>query len=293
MANRIITNFIENQLVKNIRADLQNYQIGIERDFESLIFHHLRNFLEKKFPKIKISTNFPIIGVKVWKWTKDTKTKKKIWGTSKFVMPDIVLSKININQKKPISNHKIAFELKTVSPSSNASPTFSALNYQLDFRKLNKLKKDNLVDEAYFFVICSSLIKSEKDIILDIKNAEFKDGKKRVSQKNKYFKSLVINRYADPDPRTKNVIASDKQIQEIQKKSMLIWRAYEDGEMPEKRQKIITNQNTRNKSLGAIKAHRTRKEQEKIARKLYGKDFKKLSKSRKKNVKKIVRSKQR
>jgi hypothetical protein len=291
VAKRAITNFIENQLVKNIRADLQNYQIGIERDFESLIFHHLRNFLEKKFPNIKISTNFSMIGVNVWKWRKDTKTKKKIWDTSKFVMPDIVLSKININQKKPISNHKIAFELKTVSPSSNSSPTFSAGNYQLDFRKLNKLKKDNLVDEAYFFVICSSLIKSEKDIILDIKNAKFEDGKKCVSHKKKYFKSLVINRYTDP--RTKNVIASDKQIQEIQKKSMLIWRAYEDGEMPEKRQKIITNQNTRNNSAGAIKAHKTRKEQDRIARKLYGKDFKKLSESRKKNVKKIVKSKQR
>jgi hypothetical protein len=74
---------------------------------------------------------------------------------------------------------------------------------------------------------------------------------------------------------------------------MLIWRAYEDGEMPEKRQRTITNLNARTKSLGAIKAHRTRKEQDRIARKLYDKDFKKLSKSRKKNVKKIVKSKQR
>ena len=112
MVKRDIANFIEKKLVKNIREDLQNYQIGIERDFESLIFHHLRNFLEKKFPKIKISTNFSIIGVNVWKWGKDPKTKKKEWKTSKFVMPDIVLSTININQKKPISNHKIAFELK-------------------------------------------------------------------------------------------------------------------------------------------------------------------------------------
>ena len=198
MVRRDITNFIEKELVELIRKDLADFQIGVERDFESLVFHHLRNFLEKKYPKIKISTNFSIIGVKVWKWDTDEKTKKKKWITSKFVMPDIVLSEINIKQKKPIKA-KIAFELKTVSPSTNSSPTFRASEYQLDFRKLNKLRKDKKVDKAYFFLICSSFIKTEEDIIEDIEVAEFEDGKKgKIKNYPKLFKSLVINRYTDP-----------------------------------------------------------------------------------------------
>ena len=132
--------------------------------------------------------------------------------------------------------------------------------------------------------------KNEEDIIEDIKNVEFEDGKKRVLHKKKYFTSLVINRYTNP--RRKNVMVSDKEMQKIRKKSMLIWRAYEDGKMPEKRQKSLDKTN-RKTSAGAIQAHKTRREQEKIARKLYGTDFKKLSESRKKNIKKIIKSKQR
>jgi len=289
MVQKDIQNFIENKLVELIRKDLSNFQIGIERDFESLLFHHLRNFLEKKYPQIKISTNFSIIGVKIWKWGKNPKTKKKEWKKSTFVQPDVVLSKIKINQKKPISNHKIAFELKVVSPSVNSSPTFNSGDYHKDFRKLNKLKQDGFVDKAYFFVICSSLTKSEDEIVVDIENAEFEDGKNR-KRKNypKCFTSLVINRYTDPKKKT-DILTNKSLIKKIQNTNMVIWRSYEDGEMPERRQAIMDNPNMMNNSLGATRAWETRRKRDQLSIKKYGKEFNKLSDSKKTTVKEILK----
>ena len=128
-----ITNFIENDLIRKIRKDLWHYEISNERDFESIAYFHLRSFL-KQFPGIKISTNYMMKGIDVWK------IKNGKWQPSDFIMPDIVISKRSSNKTEPL-NHLIAFELKTQSPGVGSSPQFNSEKFELDFRKLNKDRK--------------------------------------------------------------------------------------------------------------------------------------------------------
>ena len=148
-----ITNFIENDLIRKIRKDLWHYEISNERDFESLVYFYLKPLL-KKFPEIKISTNYSLMGLDVWKG-------KGKWKRVNFVMPDIVISERSHNEKKPLS-HLIAFELKTRSPGEGTAPTFDSEEYELDFRKLNRLMRANKIKRAYYLLVYSDPKKLKK-----------------------------------------------------------------------------------------------------------------------------------
>ena len=147
-----ITNFIENDLIKKIRKDLWHYEISNERDFESLVYFYLKPLL-KKFPEIKISTNYSLMGLNVWE------QEKGKWKRMKFVMPDIVISERSSNEKKPL-NHLIAFELKTESPGNGNAPNFNSEKYELDFRKLNRLMR---AKKNQTCILSSSILRSKKN----------------------------------------------------------------------------------------------------------------------------------
>ena len=87
--HREIQKFLTNKLVKLIRKDLWEYQIGNERDLETAYCFHLRNFLgdDKTW---KISTNHTISGKKtsIVKRSRSGKRKK-----SEFIMPDVTIAK--------------------------------------------------------------------------------------------------------------------------------------------------------------------------------------------------------
>ena len=281
-----ITNFIENDLIRKIRKDLWHYEISNERDFESLVYFYLKPLL-KKFPEIKISTNYSLMGLDVWKG-------KGKWKRVNFVMPDIVISERSSNEKKPL-NHLIAFELKTRSPGEGTAPTFSSEEYELDFRKLNRLMRAKKIKRAYYLLVYSDPKKTEEDIVKNIKECWFSRGKatskdKARRTKQKKFKSFVFNRYVNP--RTKKIVGSERKRAEIQYKGMKYFRSYYDNTEPINRKKtlerledVMSNQGSRNVGAGA-KAWITRKNNE-IAKRRYSCKYEELSKTEKKRVDKI------
>ena len=282
-----ITNFIENDLIRKIRKDLWHYEISNERDFESIAYFHLRSFL-KQFPGIKISTNYMMKGIDVWK-IKDGK-----WQSSDFIMPDIVISKRSSNKTEPL-NHLIAFELKTRKPSEGTAPTFSSEQYELDFRKLNRLMRANKIKHAYYLLVYSDPKKTEEDIVKNIDECWFSRGEatsknKAKRTKQKHFKSLVFNRYVNP--KGKKIVGSERKRAEIQYKGMKYFRSYYDNTEPINRKKtlerledVMSNQGSRNVGAGA-KAWITRKNNE-IAKRRYSCKYEELSKTEKKRVDKI------
>jgi len=281
-----ITNFIENDLIRKIRKDLWHYEISNERDFESLVYFYLKPLL-KKFPEIKISTNYSLMGLDVWKG-------KGKWKRVNFVMPDIVISERSSNEKKPL-NHLIAFELKTRSPGEGTAPTFSSEEYELDFRKLNRLMRAKKIKRAYYLLVYSDPKKTEEDIVKNIKECWFSRGKatskdKARRTKQKKFKSFVFNRYVNP--RTKKIVGSERKRAEIQYKGMKYFRSYYNNTEPINRKKtlerledVMSNQGSRNVGAGA-KAWITRKNNE-IAKRRYSCKYEELSKTEKKRVDKI------
>ena len=262
-------------------------QISNERDFESITYFHLRSFL-KQFPEIKISTNYSLMGLDVWK------QEKGKWKRVNFVMPDIVISERSSNEKKPL-NHLIAFELKTESPGNGNAPNFNSEKYELDFRKLNRLMRANKIKRAYYLLVYSDPEKSEKVVVENIKECWFSRGKatskdKARRTKQKKFKSFVFNRYVNP--RTKKIVGSERKRAEIQYKGMKYFRSYYNNTEPINRKKtlerledVMSNQGSRNVGAGA-KAWITRK-RNKIAKKLFRRKYEKLNKTQKKRVEKI------
>ena len=282
-----ITNFIENDLIRKIRKDLWHYEISNERDFESIIYFYLKPFL-KKFPEIKISTNYMMKGIDVWK------IKNGKWQPSDFIMPDIVISKRSSNKTEPL-NHLIAFELKTRSPGEGTAPTFSSEEYELDFRKLNRLMRAKKIKRAYYLLVYSDPKKTEEDVVENIEECWFSRGEatsknKARRTKQKHFKSLVFNRYVNP--KGKKIVGSERKRAEIQYKGMKYFRSYYDNTEPINRKKtlerledVMSNQGSRNVGAGA-KAWITRKRNE-IAKRRYGCKYEELSKTKKKRVEKI------
>ena len=303
-----ITNFIEHDLIKKIRMDLWTYnrklsgrnasQISNERDFESITYFHLRSFL-KQFPEIKISTNYSLMGLDVWK------QEKGKWKRVNFVMPDIVISERSSNEKKPL-NHLIAFELKTESPGNGNAPNFNSEKYELDFRKLNRLVRAKKIKHAYYLLVYSDPEKSEKVVVENIKECWFSRGKatskdKARRTKQKKFKSFVFNRYVNP--RTKKIVDSERKRAEIQHKGMKFFRTYYNNTERENRRKLLKRleetisnpKKVKGRSDGktatqrrdaAVKAALTRKRNE-IAKKLFRRKYEKLNKTKKKRVEKI------
>jgi len=277
-----ITNFIEHDLVKKIRTDLWAYEISNERDFESIAYFHLRSFL-KQFPGIKISTNYMMKGIDVWKM-KDGK-----WQSSEFIMPDIVISKRSSNKTKPL-DHLIAFELKTRSPGEGSSPQFNSEKFELDFRKLNKLMKAEKIKRAYYFLVYSDKQETEEEIEEEIENCSFSYGKARSKNmaskaRLKRFKSFVLNRYVNPG--TKKIVDVNKRA-EIQSEGMVDRRTYYGNTESTSRKKTLerlSNPEFLNVDAGG-KAGITRKRNE-IAKRRYGCKYEKLSKAKKKRVDKI------
>ena len=215
-----ITNFIENDLIRKIRKDLWHYEISNERDFESIAYFHLRSFL-KQFPGIKISTNYMMKGIDVWK------IKNGKWQPSDFIMPDIVISKRSSNKTEPL-NHLIAFELKTQSPGVGSSPQFNSEKFELDFRKLNRLMKAEKIKHAYYFLVYSDKQETEEETEEEIEKCSFSYGKARSKNmaskaRLKRFKSFVFNRYVNP--RTKKIVDDYKRA-EIQSEGMVDRRTY-------------------------------------------------------------------
>ena len=295
-----ITNFIENDLIRKIRKDLWHYEISNERDFESIAYYHLRSFL-KKFPEIKISTNYVMEGLDVWKEADKTKKWKKV----EFIMPDIVISERSHNEKKPLS-HLIAFELKTRSPGEGTAPTFSSEEYELDFRKLNRLMRAKKIKRAYYLLVYSDPKKSEKVVVENINECWISRGKatskdKAKRTKRKHFKSFVFNRYVDPE--TKKIVDSERKRAEIQYKGMKFYRTYySNTEKKDRLKKLKRLEETisngkilKGRSDGktatqrhdaAVKAALTRKRNE-IAKRRYGCKYEELSKTKKIRVDKI------
>ena len=277
-----ITNFIENDLIRKIRKDLWHYEISNERDFESIAYFHLRSFL-KQFSGIKISTNYMMKGIDVWK-IKDGK-----WQSSEFIMPDIVISKRSSNKTEPL-NHLIAFELKTQSPGVGSSPQFNSEKFELDFRKLNRLMKAEKIKRAYYFLVYSDKQEPEEEIEEEIENCSFSYGKARSKNmaskaRLKRFKSFVFNRYVNP--RTKKIVDDYKRA-EIQSEGMVDRRTYYGNTESTSRVKTLerlSNPEFRNVGAGG-KAGITRKRNE-IAKRRYGCKYEELSKTKKKRVDKI------
>ena len=227
------------------------------------------------------------MGLDVWKG-------KGKWKRVNFVMPDIVISERSSNEKKPL-NHLIAFELKTRSPGEGTAPTFSSEEYELDFRKLNRLMRAKKIKRAYYLLVYSDPKKTEEDIVKNIDECWFSRGKatskdKAKRTKQKKFESFVFNRYVNP--RTKKIVGSERKRAEIQYKGMKYFRSYYDNTEPINRKKtlerledVMSNQGSRNVGAGA-KAWITRK-RNKIAKKLFRRKYEKLNKTQKKRVEKI------
>ena len=282
-----ITNFIENDLIRKIRKDLWHYEISNERDFESLVYFYLKPLL-KKFPEIKISTNYTMEGLDVWK------QEKGKWKRVDFVMPDIVISERTPNEKNGL-DHLIAFELKTRSPGEGTAPTFSSEEYELDFRKLNRLMRAKKIKRAYYLLVYSDPEKTEEDVVENIKASWFSWGEatsknKAAKRRKKHFDSLVFNRYVNP--KGKKIVGSERKRAEIQYKGMKYFRSYYNNTEPINRKKtlerledVMSNQGSRNVGAGA-KAWITRK-RNKIAKKLFRRKYEKLNKTQKKRVEKI------
>ena len=241
--------FIENKLVEKIRKDQWEFKIGNERDLESSIYYYLREFLSNKDELYKISTNYTIKGTAIWKQGKGK------WKKSKFIMPDILISRIPKSYKKPLE-HKIAFELKTRSPGMPYSPNFTAEAYQKDFRKLNRLKTKKRIQQGYYFVVYSDPEVTEKSLKKEIEQSRFYYGKKPKYGKKprqgilKRFKILLINR--NVDPKTKKII-SPSLAAKRQEKQQRQFRTY-SGNDPRFVQKKSKN---KNRGLSSKKANAT------------------------------------
>lgn len=233
-----MTNFIEKELTEKIRKDQWEFKIGNERDFESTAYYYLRAFLNKE-PKIKISTNYMIKGTPVWKLERKKGWKKHRWIESDFIMPDILISKLYVSHKKTLK-HKIAFELKTITPSAKSYPNFLAEKFQLDFRKLNRLKHLGKINQGYYLLIYSDPKMAEDDVREKIEKSKFQYSARRKTAKMKRFKTLLINRYLDPD--TKNLLEGN-ELAKRQEKLMRIWRTYGGKDPREDYIKKLTNKN--------------------------------------------------
>ena len=136
-----INKFIKGKLVKRIREDAGSYRILNERDLESLVYHELRKKLDK-YEDVKISTNFTVTG---------TSWKRKSGGAGKFIQADIVI--LESRDKSHIPKMHVAIELKARTPGKATAQgavayrtLFRSRTLQQDFKKLNKLKEDNLIE---------------------------------------------------------------------------------------------------------------------------------------------------
>ena len=157
-------------------------------------------------------------------------------------MPDILISFIPVGQKQ--LDHKIAIELKAAKPwRSYSIDHLSNRNIHKDFKILNILKQNNVVNYSYFFYLYSHETKKEYDVRKQILNSRFKVNKKNTAKK-KYFKPLVINRFLDP--KTKKIT---NDIDERKEKSRRIFRSYE-GQDPR------FSKNTKNDKKGSLQSKR-------------------------------------
>ena len=156
-----INKFITSKLVRRIREDADAYRILNERDLESLVYHELRKKLDG-YEDVKISTNFTVTG---------TSWKRKRLGAGKFIQPDIVIleSKDKSLEHKPKMH--VAIELKARTPGKyiyqgidTYRTLFSSKTLQKDFKKLNKLKEDSLIDTGYFLYLFHDAINKESNV---------------------------------------------------------------------------------------------------------------------------------
>jgi hypothetical protein len=229
----LITEYIEMELLEKIREDQWKYKIGNERDLESSIYYYLRKFLEdmQELPDVsldqkenlqvksyKISANYTIKGTDIWK------LKKGKWVKSKFIMPDILISKMPKSRKA--LDHKIAFELKSRSPGMTHSPNFEPEAYQQDFRKLNRLVKKRRIQQGYYFLVYSDPEITEYNMQKKIKESTFYSGKNRNRTEEKLFKILLINR--NVDPKTRKIISSSSATKR-QERQQRQFRTYGDN----------------------------------------------------------------
>ena len=247
-----IAKFIENDLVRKVRIDQWHYKIGNERDLEHSIYYHLRKSIYKtNIPRrrIKISSNYTIVGHSIYKHKKSKITNKDYLKKSKFIMPDILISFIPRGQES--LDHKIAFELKAPNPGIYHNINrLSGRDFQKDFKKLNKLKQSHVVDHCYLFYLYSDETKNEPEVRKQILNSRIKMPKKKNAKK-KYFKPLVINRFLNP--KTKKII---KDIDGRREKLRRIFRSYEgdDPRFSKKPKKTDGGRKNPKRSAGAKKA---------------------------------------
>jgi len=229
ISNNKIIGFIEKNLVKEIQKDLVNFQIINERDFESMIFYHLWNFL-KSDESIKISTNYMMKGLRV------RKKKRSRWTTATFIMPDIVISRKPEDYTDRLE-HVVAFELKTRSPGQINSPNFNSETFELDFRKLHILKKEKKVKKAYYFLVYSDEKDNETDVKKQIKKLRFESDKNQRIQVGRKFEYFVFNRYTNPEKRKKLLQNLDRL--KIQYRGMRYVRSYYENTESKTRQKAL------------------------------------------------------
>lgn len=186
-----INKFIKGELVKRIREDAGTYRILNERDLESLVYHKLRKKLDK-YEDVKISTNFTVSGIS---W------KRQRGGAGKFIQPDIVILESRDKRPEHKPKMRVAIELKARTPGKSIyqgidtyRTLFSSKTLQKDFKKLNKLKEDSLIDTGYFLYLFHDTINKESNIkkILEEEFPNITDRKRGVRRQ---FKIIMINKF--------------------------------------------------------------------------------------------------
>ena len=186
-----INRFITSKLVRRIREDADSYRILNERDLESLVYYELRKKLDG-YEDVKISTNFTATGIS---W------KPRSGGAGKFIQPDIVI----LESKNKSLEHKpkmhVAIELKARTPGKSIyqgidtyRTLFRSRTLQKDFKKLNKLKEDSLINTGYFLYLFHDNINKECHVkkILKEEFPNITDWKRGVRRK---FNIIMINKF--------------------------------------------------------------------------------------------------
>jgi hypothetical protein len=218
-----INKFITSRLVRRIREDADSYRILNERDLESLVYHELRKKLNK-YEDVKISTNFTVTG---------TSWKRKSGGAGKFIQPDIVI--LESRDKSHIPKMHVAIELKARTPGKAAAQgagayrtLFRSRTLQKDFKKLNKLKEDNLIDTGYFLYLFHDTTNKEHNVkkILEEEFPNITDRKRGVGRR---FEIIMINKFENP----KTGKLFDKYAAEkFRHRSRQLYRYYADPNAP-------------------------------------------------------------
>tara|TARA_B100001750_G_scaffold94363_1_gene74439 strand:- start:62 stop:859 length:798 start_codon:yes stop_codon:yes gene_type:complete len=208
--HREILKFIKTDLVELIRKDLWHHRIGNERDFETSLCHHLRNFVGEE--EWKISTNHTISGkaASIVKYSSSGKRKR-----SEFIMPDITLAKNPKAYNKSL-DHKIGFELKLITPARNYLPEPDKEIFQRDYRKLKKLRSIGFMRTTFFFLVFSDPKITEGKAKKKIKAVATSGGSGK-------FQVRVVNRYINP--RTKKFISETEQAERVEK-GRRVYRSY-------------------------------------------------------------------